>query len=144
MNEITNINNSLPAQLIHLGKRIAQVMDDRLDTVGLSTAKLAALDSIVTSREVEALVTVTCMADVMQTTKSNVTSMVDRLIAEGLVTRQQSAEDRRSVVIALTALGEERYQQGVALVQEFHAELSAMLSAEEKQHLGCLLEKLVS
>jgi|GEM_PF-5640246 len=144
MNEMTNINHSLPAQLIGVGKRIAQIMDDRLNKVGLSNAKLSALDSIVTSHEAETLVTVTCMADVMNTTKSNVTAMVDRLIAEGLVTRHHSLEDRRTVVIALTDLGQERHQVGVKVVQEFHTELSGILSDEEQQHLGCLLDKLVS
>ncbi len=142
MNEIVDINQTLPAQLFNLGKRVAQLMDKRLESVGLSGAKLLALQSIVTADESLTLVTVTCLADVMNTTKSNVTAMVDRLIAEGLVTRTHSAEDRRAVVIALTEEGQRRYAAGVELVRVYHEELSAMFTAEERQLLGCIMDKL--
>lgn len=142
MNEILDINQSLPAQIINAGKRITQIIDERLNAVGLSNARLWALQSIATTDQLETLVTVTCLADVMNTTKSNVTAMVDRLIAEGLVTRQQSAEDRRTVIIALTEEGQRRYEAGAAVVRAFHAELAGILSADEQQILNCVLEKL--
>ena len=78
----------------------------------------------------------------MNTTKSNVTAMVDRLIVEGLVTRNHSVEDRRTVVIALTEEGQRRYAAGVEVVQAFHAELSERFSADELQLLNCLMDKL--
>jgi DNA-binding MarR family transcriptional regulator len=87
-------------------------------------------------------VTVTCLADTMNTTKSNVTAMVDRLIAEGLVTRQQSVADRRTVVIALTEEGQRRYTEGVEVVRKFHAELSALFSTEERHLLDGIMAKL--
>lgn len=142
MNEILDINHSLPAQFINAGKRITQLADERLSTVGLSSARLWALQSVVTTNELDTLVTVTCLADVMNTTKSNVTAMVDRLIAEGLVTRNQSADDRRTVVIALTDEGKRRYAEGVEVVRAFHAELSNRFSAEEQQLLNCMVDKL--
>src|SRR4051812_18449828 len=120
MNEIMDINYSLPAQLVNAGRRIGQIMDSRLDSVGLSGAKFLALQSIATSERLEPLVTVTCLADAMNTTKSNVTAMVDRLIVEGLVTRQHNTEDRRTVVIALTDEGQRRYAAGIEVVRAFH------------------------
>lgn len=143
MNETIDLNHSLPAQLISVGKRITQNIDERLDAVGLSNARLWALHSIATTDALETLVTVTCLADVMNTTKSNVTAMVDRLIAEGLVTRHHGDEDRRTVVIALTEEGQRRYQQGFEVVQAFHTELSETFSAEEKQLLQCVMDKLL-
>ena len=142
MNEILDINQTLPAQLFNLGKRVAGLMDKRLEGAGLSGAKLLALQSIVSADNSATLVTVTCLADVMNTTKSNVTAMVDRLIAEGLVTRTHSEEDRRAVVIALTEEGQLRYKAGVELVQMYHEELSAMFTAEERKLLGCIMQKL--
>src|SRR5690242_12687128 len=70
MNKMIDINDSLPAQFINAGKRIAQIIDERLSTVGLSNARLWTLHSIATTDELETLVTVTCLADVMNTTKS--------------------------------------------------------------------------
>ena len=142
MNEITDINRSLPAHLINAGKRIAQLVDERLSAVGLSNARLWSLHSIVTTDALETVVTVTCLADLMNTTKSNVTAMVDRLIAEGLVTRNHSVEDRRTVVIALTDEGQRRYAAGLEVVQAFHAELSQRFSADELQLLNCIMDKL--
>lgn len=142
MNEKSDINQTLPAQLFNLGKRVAQLMDKRLEAVNLSGAKLLALQSIVSADESVALVTVTCLADVMNTTKSNVTAMVDRLIADGLVTRRHSDEDRRAVIIALTEEGQRRYAAGVDVVRSYHVELSAAFTAEERQFLGCIMDKL--
>lgn len=142
MNETFDINQSLPTQCIIIGKRIAEIIDDRLGTVGLSNAKMSTLHSIVTTDALATLVTVTCLADVMNTTKSNVTAMIDRLIAEGLVTRTHAIEDRRAVVIALTKEGQRRYVQGVEVVRMFHEELSNLFSTEEKQLLDNLMEKL--
>lgn len=142
MNEIFDINLSLPAQLFNAGRRIAQLMDQRLESVGLSGAKLLALQSIVSADETTTPVTVTCLADTMNTTKSNVTAMVDRLIAEGLVTRNHSQEDRRTVVIALTDEGHQRYEAGVEVVRAFDAELSAMFTPDEQNLMKCVMDKL--
>lgn len=142
MNEIMDITQSLPVQLIAAGKRMTQAIDERLEAVGLSKAQLWALRSVLAADELETLATVTCLADMMNTTKSNVTAMVDRLIAEGLATRQHSLEDRREVVIALTEEGQHRYQAGVEVVRAFHTELSEKFSPEEKQLLTWVLENL--
>jgi DNA-binding MarR family transcriptional regulator len=142
MNESIDLNLTLPAQLLNVGKRVAQMIDERLNAVGLSNARLWALQSIVATDEESTPVTVTCLADVMSTTKSNVTAMVDRLLEEGLVTRKRSDEDRRTVVIALTDEGQRRYAAGAAVVRAFHDELSDALSVEERQLVSCLIDKI--
>lgn len=144
MNEITDITHSLPAQFINIGKQIAQIIDERLNTIGLSNAKLSAMHSIVSSKASDSIVTVTCVAEAMNTSKSNVTAMVDRLIAEGLVTREQSIEDRRTVVIALTEEGKQRYEAGVEVVQTLHRELSTRFSTEEQHFLHSLMDRLLT
>lgn len=142
MNEIRDINDSLPAQLINIGKRVSQLIDERLNMVGLSNAKLMALHSIANMSDLNTLVTVTCIADAMNTTKSNVTAMVDRLIAEGLATREHSMEDRRAVVIALTKEGKRRYEEGISVVKVLHIELTEKFTSEEQKFLSCLAQML--
>lgn len=144
MNKPADINQTLPAYLINIGKHVTQITDDRLNAVGLSNAKLLALHAIGTSTDGNVLATVTCLADMMSTSKSNITAMVDRLIAEGLVTRKRSSEDRRVVVIALTKEGQKRYLAGAAVIQELHVELSTQLSEEEQIALKQLIGKLPS
>ncbi len=142
MNEIIDIHHLLPAQLIGVGKRTTQLLDERLASVDLSSPQLWTLKSIVAADKLETLVTVTCLADVMHTTKSNVTAMVDRLIAEGLVTRHQSEEDRRTVVIALTEAGQQRFAAGLEVICAFHAELASRFTPEEQHLLSCIIDKL--
>ena len=62
-------------------------------------------------------------ADGVFSNRSNATQMIDRLEAEGLVTRARNPKDRRSVLVALTASGEESLKEGY----ERHKELANML-----------------
>lgn len=72
----------------------------------------------------------------------NITLVVDNLEKRGLVQRQRDAEDRRAVVVSLTAAGQELIS-GIfpAHVADIVAEMSA-LTAEEQQTLGRLCRKL--
>jgi MarR family 2-MHQ and catechol resistance regulon transcriptional repressor len=72
----------------------------------------------------------------------NITLVVDNLEKRGLVQRQRDAEDRRAVVVSLTAAGQELIG-GIfpAHVADIVAEMSA-LTAEEQQTLGRLCRKL--
>jgi MarR family transcriptional regulator for hemolysin len=142
MNENIDLNSTLPIQLFLTGKRVMYLLDERLEAIELSAAKLATLQSIILADKAEPLVTVTCLAEVMNTTKSNVTAMVDRLIADGLVTRVRSEDDRRAVVIELTPLGQQRYQAGAEVVRTFHTELSEIFSVDEQRLIACFLQKL--
>lgn len=47
------------------------------------------------------------MAEVLYCDASNITGIVDRLVAQGLVTRQESPRDRRTKALRLTAQGAE-------------------------------------
>jgi DNA-binding MarR family transcriptional regulator len=68
--------------------------------------------------------------------RSTLTEMVRRLVREGLVSRNGNGEDRRSVVVALTAEGEAaviRLTPGAAQVQDVL--LAPLTQAERRQLL---------
>lgn len=62
-------------------------------------------------------------ADGVFSNRSNATQMIDRLEAEGLVTRARNPKDRRSVLVELTASGAESLKEGY----ERHKQLAEML-----------------
>lgn len=72
----------------------------------------------------------------------NMTCVVDNLEKEGLVRRQHSDEDRRSVIVALTEKGEEMFRDIFPRHAVFIQQLAAVLSAEEQAELSRLLKKL--
>jgi MarR family transcriptional regulator, 2-MHQ and catechol-resistance regulon repressor len=73
---------------------------------------------------------------------SNVTTVLDNLEKDGLVTRSRRADDRRVVTVALTATGRRR----IARIFPDHArkiaELFAALTPAEQQRLAVLCRKL--
>lgn len=74
--------------------------------------------------------------------KVRVTRAVARMIAAGLVSRQEDSVDRRYVSLTLTAKGMEVYGQILPLVEAREAEILAVLNAEERAALDVILRKL--
>lgn len=74
--------------------------------------------------------------------KVRVTRAVARMIAAGLVSRQEDETDRRYVSLTLTDKGRTVYDQILPLVQAREAELLSALSADERAALDTILRKL--
>jgi DNA-binding MarR family transcriptional regulator len=71
-----------------------------------------------------------------------VTQLVDRLEADGLVTRTLGAADRRSRLAILTAAGHLAYAQGARLELEAEREIFAALTEEDLAALAQICDKL--
>lgn len=100
----------------------AHALEDRLEgvlvPVGLSMSKLGVLTQLVEAGEPLPL---SELAARLSCVRSNMTQLVDRLEADGLVRRVDDPADRRSVLAAVTRLGEERQVLGareLAMVRE--------------------------
>ena len=74
--------------------------------------------------------------------KSNVTQLVDRLEADGLVSRAADPNDRRSRLAVLTSAGRKAYTKGIEIQSQAEKELFSALSTEESKQLHELLAKL--
>lgn len=72
-----------------------------------------------------------------------ITNRIDRLEAKGLVTRRTDANNRRSVLIALTEKGRRLVDEAVEHHVALEAELLAALDAEEQERLAGLLKRLL-
>jgi DNA-binding MarR family transcriptional regulator len=81
------------------------------------------------------------LADAMQCHSSNVTGMVDRLEARGLVTRQPDSSDRRVKLVALTPTGLSMRAKLMEIARRPPEVLLERLDAEQLQTLNELLAK---
>ncbi len=123
--------------------RAAHVLESRLEEalekVGLSMPKFGALSHLI--KEGEPLSLSEC-ATKMTCVRSNITQLVDRLEADGLVRRVEDPEDRRAVRAAVTALGKERYAAGVRQVERVQAEFAETLSGIDQGALERVLSAI--
>lgn len=132
------IESSTLNHLMALGKVALLTLDTRLEAVELSAAKLWALVWIM---QLDTPPAITELADCMESAKSNITSMVDRLEREGLVQRVDDPDDRRRVLIAMTDEGRTRYEAGMKIFQQLNAEIRDILG-EDAPRLGACVQQL--
>ncbi|MFI5010784.1 MAG: MarR family winged helix-turn-helix transcriptional regulator [Hyphomicrobiales bacterium] len=77
----------------------------------------------------------------MMVTNGNVTGLVERLVAEGLVDRRPAPNDRRAQVVRLTPKGRQIFQRMATAHGEWLAALFAGLDEDEIAKMMALLSK---
>ena len=125
--------------VLHASSVLEGRVEAKLSEVALSIAKLAALNRLTEAGESLPLGQ---LADRLACVKSNVTQLVDRLEADGLVERTFDPNDRRSRLAVLTDAGRKAYAKGSEIQKQAEQELFAVLTADETTTLHQLLEKL--
>jgi MarR family transcriptional regulator, 2-MHQ and catechol-resistance regulon repressor len=125
-------------KLLRAGKAVLARVEPRLAAAGLTPTQLGVLEAILhkgplTQRE---------LGRKVLTSAGNMTDVVDKLEARGLVCRTRSPRDRRIVSVTLTPSGRTLIE---ALFPRHARDIAAAmggLSGEELQVLGALLRKL--
>src|SRR5215217_1610947 len=125
--------------VLHAAHAAEAEVESKLNEVHLSMAKLMALKALSEAGESLPLGQ---LAERLACVKSNVTQLVDRLEADGLVSRTFDPNDRRSRLAVLTESGKKAYAKGSAIQQQAEQELFGALTAEESATLHQLLDKL--
>jgi DNA-binding MarR family transcriptional regulator len=129
------------AAILHTAHAAQAQVEAKLDRIGLSMAKLAALGTLSDAGESLPLGQ---LADRLACVKSNITQLVDRLEADGLVVRELDPRDRRTKLAVLTSAGRKACIAGNKILQESERQLLKRFSRDELQHLASLLEKMHS
>jgi DNA-binding MarR family transcriptional regulator len=127
------------ATLLHAAYAAQDKVEVELAAIGLSLAKLAALKALSDGGESLPL---TQLAERLSCVKSNITQLVDRLEADGLVERQADPHDRRSRLATLTAAGRKACRDGSRVQDAAEKDLLGQLSATESRQLAELLVKI--
>ncbi|MGE0040344.1 MAG: MarR family winged helix-turn-helix transcriptional regulator [Vicinamibacterales bacterium] len=125
--------------LLHVAGTAQAHVEARLAAVNLSLAKLGALRAIAEAGESLPLGQ---LAERMSCVKSNITQLVDRLEADGLVRREADPGDRRSRLAVLTDQGRASWEQGNRIRIEAERELFGTLTTDEGRQLAALMEKI--
>lgn len=125
--------------VLHASSVLESRVEARLSEVGLSLAKLAALHQLTEAGDSLPLGQ---LADRLSCVKSNVTQLVDRLEADGLVNRTGDPNDRRSRLAVLTDAGRSAFVKGTEIRMKVESELFGVLTAQESETLHQLLAKL--
>lgn len=76
--------------------------------------------------------------------KSQVTGLIQDLVARGLVAREEHGGDRRFNTLALTAEGGKAWKKALARISRHSDELMAPLEPAERAELARLLRKLLA
>src|SRR5206468_12352829 len=125
--------------VLHVASSLEARVEARHAEVGLSLPKLAALHQLAQAGDSLPLGQ---LAERLACVKSNVTQLVDRLEADGLVTRAGDPSDRRSRLAVLTESGKSAYLKGTHIRQQSEREIFGALSSDEASSLQALLAKL--
>jgi len=125
----------------HAAARIEATLDAELAETGLSISKMGVLKTLVVEGEP---IPLSRLAGKLSCVKSNVTQLVDKLEADGLVARVNDPSDRRSILASITDLGRERFEAGTLAVQRAERELFGGLSTAEYERLVSFLQEFTS
>src|SRR3954462_13410633 len=125
--------------VLHAANSLESRVEARLSEVGLSLPKLAALHQL--SQAGDSL-PLGQLAERLACVKANVTQLVDRLAADGLVLRPADPKDRRSRLAVITESGKSAYGRGIEVQHRAECEIFGALSKEESSVLHELLDKI--
>ena len=122
--------------LLAAAHSVEQRLEAAMEEVGLSSAKFSALTHLVEAGE--ALSLSEC-AKRMTCVRSNITQLMDRLEAEGLVKRVDDPNDRRGVRATVTPLGFERQATGAKQLAKVQKEFAKTLAGADRDTLARVL-----
>ncbi|MGN1056034.1 MAG: MarR family winged helix-turn-helix transcriptional regulator [Comamonas sp.] len=83
------------------------------------------------------------IAEAIMISASNMTALMDKLLARELIRRESDAADKRLALLYLTDQGQALWTQACAEVQQLERQAWNMLTAQETQQLLQLLHKII-
>jgi DNA-binding MarR family transcriptional regulator len=125
--------------LMHAAHTVEARLEAALEAVGLSIAKHGVLQLLADAGEP---LTLSELAEQSSCVRSNITQLVDRLEAEGLVQRVDDHDDRRIIRARLTRAGVDRHAAGAKAFAAVQAEVASAISSSDRAVLDRLVSRL--
>jgi DNA-binding MarR family transcriptional regulator len=122
--------------VLEAAEQLENRLEEALAAVGLSISKFDALDQL---RQCERPLTLGDLAGRLCCVRSNITQLVDRLEADGLVKRGTCSEDRRAIRAKLTQLGQERHAAGVQAIRAVQQAIADRMDPAQRAELVRLM-----
>jgi DNA-binding MarR family transcriptional regulator len=122
------------------GRAVAKYSDNRFfQALGLSTVKWVALKALATNG---GTLTHSDLAVWTDTERHNITTLVDRMKAEGLVTTERGHNDRRFIKVRLTDKGRDLFGQAAPVARGIMKDVMTGISNREAAQLERLSRAL--
>jgi DNA-binding MarR family transcriptional regulator len=125
--------------VLHAAHAAEAEVEAKLNEVHLSMAKLMALKALSEAGESLPLGQ---LAGRLSCVKSNITQLVDRLEADGLVARKLDPNDRRTKLAVLTTAGRKACDEGTRVQRDVERALLKRLTGDEARMLETLISKM--
>ena len=132
-------NCALTLLLLDAARAVEARAEGALGEIGLSLAKLGALRHLVLATEP---LTLSQLAERHCCGKSNVTQLVDRLEADGLVARESDPDDRRTMRATVTPAGRAAYERASVILAEHERSIDMQLGSGPRADLARGLKAL--
>ena len=100
-------------------------------TLSMSTSQMKSLMCIIENEKLSSKK----LADMLDVTPANVTGVIDKLIEQGLVSRSESAQDRRVVFLEATEAGKKLIENLEQHASEQSSRMLSAMSEDELEHL---------
>ena len=130
---------SVLGRLLTTARAVEVRLEAQLAEAGLSLAKAKVLRILSQEDGPQAL---SRLAERGQCVKSNITQLVDRLEADGLVRRTEDPSDGRIRLASLTAQGQKACRRAVAIIEEHEQMVAEALSDRDAATLTRVLDRL--
>ncbi len=124
-----------------IGLLLARWQDERFGAYGLNRGEVGVLYALRGAGPPHQL-SPTQLSKVLMLTSAGVTGRLDGLERRGLLIRRPDPDDRRGVMVELTAQGSQLAEQAVGAVAEAQGVLLSSLTVQEVKTLARLLRKL--
>lgn len=129
---------SMWVKLVRAATTFGQLTNENIRSFGLTTPQFGALECLghLGPMPIGEL----CKRQLVS--GGNMTVVIDNLEKEGFVERIHSKEDRRTILVQLTAKGQKLFNEIFAEHAQYVARVASVLTAKEQNELGRLAKKL--
>jgi len=135
MNENSNTSESTYWSLIKVAMRAKQSLMHLAEKHDLSAMQMFTMATMEPGQPIP-MNTISC---ILGCDASNVTGIVDRLLAHGLIRREENPKDRRVKMITLTPAGERLRSKMFEELKEYHLPGFLSLTQAQQTELGSML-----
>jgi len=139
VNSPDSVEVPVMTRLLEVAHRLEARVEAALGAVGLSLAKFGVLKALAEAGDSLPL---SQLAQRIQCVRSNITQLVDRLEADGLVRRLDDPDDRRVVRAALTQAGRDSFGEGIRIVAAQERAVTEALGQSDAAALNGALRQL--
>ena len=134
-----NVKENLYWQLFRVAITEKHNLMDIAETYGLTVMQLYTLCLL----ESDSSLPMNSLSSMIHCDASNVTGIVDRLLHQDYIKREENPKDRREKMITLTSKGAELCERISQTFQSYNPESLKVLSVTEQQQLQKLLDKIL-